>query len=46
MMALYRELPAVRAPRKDGPSATTTQMAGIIISSASALAGPTLPNTV
>jgi len=42
----YRELPAISAPRKEGPSATTTQTAGIIISIASALAGPTLPNTV
>lgn len=44
--SVYRELPAISAPRKDGPSATTTQTAGIIMSSASALAGPTFPNTV
>ncbi len=42
----YRELPAVNAPRKDGPRATTTHSAGTIISNASALAGPTLPKTV
>src|SRR5713101_2179900 len=42
----YRELPAISTPRKEGPNATTTHSAGIIISIASALAGPTLPNTV
>ena len=33
----YRELPAVSTPRKDGPNATTTQTAGIMVD---APAGP------